>query len=86
MKTSLATPNGASLAVGATTEAKNQLESFGRMAFGGAGMLVSDPLSLKMYNLWDDCFEKFRHIFGGALPAVPPFRGSDPAADAGLRR
>lgn len=56
------------------------------MAFGGAGMLVSDPLSLKMYNLWDDCFEKFRHIFGGALPAVPPFRGSDPAADAGLRR
>ncbi|KAL8279176.1 hypothetical protein RQP46_008432 [Phenoliferia psychrophenolica] len=51
--------------VGATTEAKNQLESFGRMAFGGAGMLVSDPLSLKMYNLWDDCFEKFRHIFGG---------------------
>ncbi|KAK4705947.1 hypothetical protein P7C70_g247, partial [Phenoliferia sp. Uapishka_3] len=51
--------------VGATTEAKNQLESFGRMAFGGAGMLVSESLSLKMYDLWDDCFEKFRHVFGG---------------------
>ncbi|KAM0752682.1 hypothetical protein T439DRAFT_354176 [Meredithblackwellia eburnea MCA 4105] len=51
--------------VGATTEAKNQLESFGRMAFGGAGMLVTDSLSRKMYDLFDDCYEKYRHIFGG---------------------
>ncbi|ORY67936.1 hypothetical protein BCR35DRAFT_178607 [Leucosporidium creatinivorum] len=51
--------------VGATTEAKNQLDQFGRMAFGGAGMLVSDPLMTEMYNVWDSCHEQFKHIFGG---------------------
>jgi len=35
------------------------------MAFGGAGMLVSDPLSEKMLDVWDDCWTKFRHVFGG---------------------
>lgn len=55
--------------VGATTEAKNQLDQFGRMAFGGAGMLVSDPLMTEMYNVWDSCHEQFKHIFGGGLQA-----------------
>lgn len=40
------------------------------MAFGGAGMLVSDPLMLEMYNIWDRCYEEFRHHFGGeSFPA-----------------
>ncbi|KAI5475175.1 glycosyltransferase family 31 protein [Pseudohyphozyma bogoriensis] len=51
--------------VGTVSEAKNQLESFGRMAFGGAGLLISDTLELKLYNLWDTCWEKWKHIFGG---------------------
>ena len=57
--------------VGATTEAKNQLDQFGRMAFGGAGMLVSDPLMSKMYDIWDSCYEQFRHHFGGELLLLP---------------
>jgi hypothetical protein len=51
--------------VGATTEAMNQLNAFGRMAFGGAGMLVSDPLISRMEELWDECFDRFRWLFGG---------------------
>lgn len=28
-------------------------------------MLVSDPLMMEMYNVWDSCHEQFKHIFGG---------------------
>ena len=56
--------------VGATTEAKNQLEAFGRMAFGGAGMVISDPLSSKMHDLWDVCYAKYHHVFGGTSPRL----------------
>lgn len=40
------------------------------MAFGGAGMLVSDAMVSKMYNVWDDCYEEFKNIFGGAYTLV----------------
>lgn len=52
-------------AVGAVSEAKHQLESFGRMAFGGAGLSISDALGAKLYNLWDTCWTNWKHIFGG---------------------
>ncbi|BGP17555.1 hypothetical protein JCM10213_004096 [Rhodosporidiobolus nylandii] len=51
--------------VGATTEAQRQLEQFGRMAFGGAGMLVSHALMTAMYTRWDACFDRYKDIFGG---------------------
>ncbi|GAA5879034.1 hypothetical protein JCM8547_006224 [Rhodosporidiobolus lusitaniae] len=51
--------------IGATTEAQKQLEQFGRMAFGGAGMLVSHALLAKMYAIWDDCFHRYSSAFGG---------------------
>ncbi|KAM0790570.1 hypothetical protein ACM66B_004438 [Microbotryomycetes sp. NB124-2] len=53
------------LFIGATSEAKNQLDSFGRMAFGGAGMVVSQSLMDDMNGLYDKCHSKFKHIFGG---------------------
>ncbi|SCZ88893.1 BZ3501_MvSof-1269-A2-R1_C65g00367 [Microbotryum saponariae] len=53
------------LFVGATSESVNQLQQFGRMAFGGAGMLASAPLLHKMNNNWDECYKQFRQIFGG---------------------
>ncbi|GAA5980765.1 hypothetical protein JCM11641_002637 [Rhodosporidiobolus odoratus] len=51
--------------VGTTTEAKRQLEQFGRMAFGGAGLLVSRGLGASMYDRWDTCFDRYKDIFGG---------------------
>lgn len=51
--------------IGTTTEAQRQLEAFGRMAFGGGGMLLSDPLAAKMYVIWDECYKRFHHVFGG---------------------
>lgn len=56
--------------VGATTEAKNQLEQFGRMAFGGAGMIVSEPLHRKLFDIWDTCHDRFRNLFGGELASL----------------
>ncbi|KAK4052495.1 hypothetical protein OIV83_002297 [Microbotryomycetes sp. JL201] len=53
------------LFIGATSEAKNQLDSFGRMAFGGAGMLVSQSLMNDMHGMYETCHTKFKHIFGG---------------------
>lgn len=53
------------LFIGAPSEAKAQIDSFGRMAFGGAGILVSDALMLKMFTIWDDCHDRFKHVFGG---------------------
>ncbi|GAA5891213.1 hypothetical protein JCM5296_004930 [Sporobolomyces johnsonii] len=51
--------------VGATTEAQNQLQQFGRMAFGGAGMLISAPLLSAMYSLWPECHDRYKNSFGG---------------------
>ncbi|GAA6040250.1 hypothetical protein JCM8097_009384 [Rhodosporidiobolus ruineniae] len=51
--------------VGATTEAQRQLEQFGRMAFGGAGMLVSRTLMSNLYARWDECHDRYKDVFGG---------------------
>lgn len=75
--------------VGATTEAKNQLESFGRMAFGGAGILVSGPMLGKMAGVWDECHRRFSHVFGGEIgrrgssTTDPRIRGRDAHAVRG---
>ncbi|KAK4057061.1 hypothetical protein OIO90_001961 [Microbotryomycetes sp. JL221] len=53
------------LFIGATSEAKNQLDSFGRMAFGGAGMIVSQTLMSDMQAMFDTCLSKYKNIFGG---------------------
>lgn len=78
--TSLSDTNAGLLLVGATTEAKNQLEAFGRMAFGGAGMIISDPLSSKMYDLWDTCYTKYHHVFGGEYRRSVPRTVTDSTA------
>ncbi|GAA5962418.1 hypothetical protein JCM21900_003779 [Sporobolomyces salmonicolor] len=51
--------------VGATTESQNQLESHGRMAFGGAGILASAPLLSAMYQIWGECYDRYKNAFGG---------------------
>ncbi|BGP49425.1 hypothetical protein JCM10450v2_005316 [Rhodotorula kratochvilovae] len=51
--------------IGATTEAQNQLAQFGRMAFGGAGMLVSQAMITSMYSTWNECHERYKDVFGG---------------------
>lgn len=51
--------------VGATSESQEALDSFGRMAFGGAGMLASQRLIEKMHEKWPDCLERFHDVFGG---------------------
>ncbi|KAM0752729.1 hypothetical protein T439DRAFT_323343 [Meredithblackwellia eburnea MCA 4105] len=51
--------------LGASTDNVLQLQRHGRMAFGGAGMLVSNSLGVKMHALGDECVEKFQHVFGG---------------------
>ncbi|GAA5907505.1 hypothetical protein JCM8208_001397 [Rhodotorula glutinis] len=51
--------------IGATTEAEKQLSQFGRMAFGGAGMLVSRAMMSAMYASWSECLERYRDLFGG---------------------
>lgn len=40
------------------------------MAFGGAGMIVSDPLHRKIVDVWDTCYDKFKNLFGGELASV----------------
>ncbi|GAA5999777.1 uncharacterized protein JCM10292_003740 [Rhodotorula paludigena] len=51
--------------VGATTEAYNQLDYFGRMAFGGAGMLFSRGLFSAMESIWSECRELYESAYGG---------------------
>ncbi|BGP01121.1 hypothetical protein NBRC10513v2_004866 [Rhodotorula toruloides] len=51
--------------VGSTTEAEKQLAQFGRMLFGGGGALVSRALMSSMYDIWDECYDRFKDAFGG---------------------
>lgn len=53
-------------AVGASTESVVQEEYFFKMAFGGAGILVSRTLYDAMYENLPLCFDRFTHkVFGG---------------------
>ncbi|GAA5826643.1 hypothetical protein JCM3770_004611 [Rhodotorula araucariae] len=51
--------------IGSTTEAQAQLAQFGKMAFGGAGMLLSQAMMASMYKTWDECHERYKDVFGG---------------------
>ncbi|GAA6010047.1 hypothetical protein JCM10207_007535 [Rhodosporidiobolus poonsookiae] len=51
--------------IGSSTEATDQRHMFGRMAFGGAGILVSNPLLAAMQDRWDECHAQFKDVFGG---------------------
>ncbi|KAH8921004.1 glycosyltransferase family 31 protein [Atractiella rhizophila] len=51
--------------IGGSTEATNQIELFGKMAYGGAGMILSKALMDTMYLKYDECLSKFGDAFGG---------------------
>ncbi|GAA5926610.1 uncharacterized protein JCM15063_000323 [Sporobolomyces koalae] len=51
--------------VGTSSESLEALGSFGRMAFGGAGIIVSAPLLTNMAGHWPECYERFKEEFGG---------------------
>lgn len=51
--------------VGASSESREALGMFGRMAFGGAGIVASNPLLASMANQWPKCYEQFKNVFGG---------------------
>lgn len=37
------------------------------MAYGGAGIIISQPLMDSMAAIWDECLIGFESIFGGAF-------------------
>ncbi|GAA5834190.1 hypothetical protein JCM3766R1_004485 [Sporobolomyces carnicolor] len=51
--------------IGASSESREALGMFGRMAFGGAGIVASNPLLASMANQWPKCYEQFKNVFGG---------------------
>lgn len=51
--------------VGATSEAADQVSAFGRMAFGGAGIFVTEKLMRDMEANYAECWERWRNLFGG---------------------
>ncbi|GAA6021818.1 hypothetical protein JCM11491_003887 [Sporobolomyces phaffii] len=50
---------------GSFSETKGTVESFGRIGFGGAGVIISRGLVRKMQSTLDRCAERFADIFGG---------------------
>ncbi|GAA5996446.1 uncharacterized protein JCM10292_007612 [Rhodotorula paludigena] len=51
--------------LGAFSESIGNYDMFGRISYGGAGMILSRALVRKMQPLVDQCAERFGHIFGG---------------------
>ncbi|GAA5883396.1 hypothetical protein JCM16303_006732 [Sporobolomyces ruberrimus] len=50
---------------GAFSETKGTVESFGKIGFGGAGVIISRGLVRKMQSTLDRCAERFSDVFGG---------------------
>ncbi|GAA5907959.1 hypothetical protein JCM5296_000771 [Sporobolomyces johnsonii] len=50
---------------GTFSEARGNLEVFGKIAFGGGGMVMSRGLVRKMQSMVDKCAERFKDVFGG---------------------
>ncbi|KAG0151389.1 hypothetical protein CROQUDRAFT_36799 [Cronartium quercuum f. sp. fusiforme G11] len=51
--------------LGSTSEAIAQLNTFGNIAYGGAGILISKGLFKEMVRIHDDCLEENKDVFGG---------------------
>ncbi|BGP14020.1 hypothetical protein JCM10213_005605 [Rhodosporidiobolus nylandii] len=51
--------------LGSFSETKGNFEAFGKIAYGGAGMILSRSLVRKMQSRIDECSSRFAHIFGG---------------------
>ncbi|GAA5970082.1 hypothetical protein JCM11641_000260 [Rhodosporidiobolus odoratus] len=50
---------------GGFSETKGNFELFGKIAYGGAGMIMSRSLVRKMQSKLDDCSSRFKDTFGG---------------------
>lgn len=53
------------LILGTFSETRGNFDMFGRIAFGGGGIVISRSLVRKMQGMLDKCAERFAHIFGG---------------------
>lgn len=53
------------MTVGGNTEAKNQYDTFGTMAYGGAGIVMSRGLFNAMDAMYDECTNRLKDTFGG---------------------
>jgi hypothetical protein len=51
--------------VGASSEGVSQIQQFGNMAFGGAGIIISRGLCKEMLKIHADCVEQTKDVFGG---------------------
>ncbi|MCJ1403383.1 hypothetical protein MMC11_006606 [Xylographa trunciseda] len=51
--------------IGSLTEDFRQIEHYGYMAYGGAGMFLSIPLLAKINNVYPECREKYNHLKNG---------------------
>lgn len=51
--------------VGSSSEAIAQLETFGKIAYGGGGILISRGLFRAMIDQHQDCLEENKEVFGG---------------------
>ncbi|GAA5890290.1 hypothetical protein JCM6882_008785 [Rhodosporidiobolus microsporus] len=50
---------------GSFSESRGNFGMFGKIAYGGAGMMISRSLVGKMQQTLDVCVERFAHVFGG---------------------
>ncbi|KPV76019.1 glycosyltransferase family 31 protein [Rhodotorula graminis WP1] len=51
--------------LGAHSETVGNFQTFGKIGFGGAGLILSRSLVRKMQPHVDDCASRFAHMFGG---------------------
>ncbi|CEQ42725.1 SPOSA6832_04572, partial [Sporobolomyces salmonicolor] len=50
---------------GTFSESRGTIEAFGKIAFGGGGMVISRGLVRKMQSMIDKCADRFKDVFGG---------------------
>jgi len=51
--------------LGSSSEGISQINQFGNMAFGGAGIIISRGLCKEMLKIHADCVEQSKNVFGG---------------------
>ncbi|PLW43118.1 hypothetical protein PCANC_14414 [Puccinia coronata f. sp. avenae] len=51
--------------LGSSSEGISQINQFGHMAFGGAGIIISRGLCKEMLKVHADCVEQTKNVFGG---------------------
>ncbi|KAI9603941.1 hypothetical protein H4Q26_003550 [Puccinia striiformis f. sp. tritici PST-130] len=51
--------------LGSSSEGISQIQQFGNMAFGGAGIIISRGLCQEMLKILADCVEQTKNVFGG---------------------